>query len=362
MRPTVMEVDLNNFKDNIRNIKNYIGNKDIMPVIKANGYGTYINKRIDIINEFNIVAVAIVDEAVELRRLGYNKDIFILNQPYIGEIDSIIENDIVFGLSSFDFLKELVKIDRRVRVHLEIETGMNRTGININDLDIFIKNIKTNSNIVIEGVYTHFSSADSDRDYTNGQIDVFKSALEIVKDNFDTIKYVHTEASNGILNFNLDFTNLVRPGIVMHGYDSFDGASDLITTKPVCKLKSKITFLKEVSCGEYIGYSKSYMTTRKSKIATVPIGYADGISRILSNRGYVVINGKKAPVVGKVCMDSILINVTDINDVQIYDDVYLWDNDIVKLSDVAELCDTSNYEVISRISYRVPRIFIGCDK
>ena len=358
MRPTVMEVNLNNFKENIKNIRDFVSNKEIMPVIKANGYGTYINKRIDILDDFNIVAVAIVDEAVEIRRLGYEKDIFILNQPYIEEIDSIIENDIIFGLSSCEFLNELVKTDRRVRVHLEIETGMNRTGININDLDCFIEKLKTNSNIIVEGVYTHLSSADSDIDYTNMQIDIFKKAVEITKNNFDTIKYIHCEASKGILNFNLDFTNLVRPGMVMHGYDMFDGASDLIDTKPVCKLKSKITFLKETLCGEYIGYSKSYMTTRKSKIGTVPIGYADGISRILSNRGYVVINGKKAPIVGKVCMDSIMIDVTDIEDVKIYDDVYIWDNDIVKLSDVAELCDTSNYEVISRISYRVPRIFI----
>lgn len=358
MRPTVMEVDLNNFKENIKNIRNYIGNKEIMPVIKANGYGTYINKRIDVINEFNVVAVAIVDEAVELRKLGYEKDVFILNQPYIEEIDSIIENDIVFGLSSFEFLDELVKSDKRVRVHLEIETGMNRTGINFKDLDLFIKKIKINNNIVVEGVYTHLSSADCDRGYTNGQIDIFKRTVEIVKNNFDTIKYIHCEASKGILNCNLDFTNLVRPGMIMHGYDMFDGASDLIDTKPVCKLKSKITFLKEVNCGEYIGYSKSYVTTRKSNIATVPIGYADGISRILSNRGYVVIKGKKARIVGKVCMDSIMIDVTDISDVKIYDDVYIWDNDIVKVDELAELCDTSSYEILSRISYRVPRIFV----
>lgn len=358
MRPTVMEVNLNKFKENINSIRDYAHNKGIMPVIKANGYGTYINKRIDILDEFNIVAVAIVDEAIELRKLGYVKEILILNQPYIEEIYNIIENDIVFGLSSFEFLDELMKIDRIVRVHLEIETGMNRTGININDLDVFIEKIKRNNNIIVEGVYTHFSSADNDIEYTNRQIDIFKKVVEIVKNNFNTIRFIHCEATKGILNYNLDFTNLVRPGLIMYGYESCEGTSSLIDIKPVCKLKSKITFLKEVCCGEYIGYSKSYMTTRRSKIATVPIGYADGISRILSNRGYVVVNGRKAPIVGKVCMDSIMIDVTDIYGVKIYDDVYIWDNDIFKLSDVAELCDTSSYEIISRISYRVPRIFI----
>ena len=358
MRPTVMEVNLNNFKENIKNIKNYVYNKEIMPVIKANGYGTYINKRIDVINEFNIVSVAIVDEAIEIRNLGYEKDIFILNQPYIGEIDNIIENNIVFGLSSSESLDELLKTNKRIRVHLEIETGMNRTGINVNDLDMFMKKIKSNNNIVVEGVYTHLSSADSDIEYTDRQIDIFKSTVQIVKNNFDTIKYIHCEASNGILNYNLDFTNLVRPGLIMYGYDTFDGFGELIDIKPVCKLKSKITFLKEVGSGEYIGYSKSYMTTSKSKIATVPIGYADGISRLLSDKGYVLINGKRAPIVGKVCMDGIMIDVTDINDVCIYNDVYVWDNDIIKLEDVSKLCNTINYEVICRISDRVPRVFM----
>lgn len=358
MRPTVMEVNLNNFKENIKNIRDYVHNKEIMPVIKANGYGTYINKRIDVINEFNIVAVAIADEAVEIRKLGYEKDIFILNQPYIEEIDNIIDNDIVFGLSSSEFLDELLKTDKTVRVHLEIETGMNRTGINIDDLDMFIEKIKANNNIIVEGAYTHLSSADSDTNYTNRQIAIFKSAVQIVKNNFDTIEYIHCEASNGILNYNLDFTNLVRPGLIMYGYDTFDGVGELIDIKPICKLKSKITFLKEIDNGEYIGYFKSYVTTKKSKIATLPIGYADGISRMLSNKGYVVIDGKKAPIVGKVCMDSIMVDVTNVDGVKIYDDVYIWDNDIIKLSDIAELCDTSNYEVISRISYRVPRMFL----
>lgn len=359
MRPTVMEVNLDNFKDNIENIERYVGtNKKIMPVIKANAYGTYINKRLDILNMFDIVAVAIVDEAIELRKLGYDKDIFILNQPYIEELDKIVEYDIVFGLSSIDFLDEIINIDKNIRVHLEIESGMNRTGININDLDSFIDRVKGNSNITVEGVYTHLSSADYDEDYTNRQIDIFKNGVDIIKNNFDTVRYVHAEASNGLLNYNLDFTNLVRPGLIMYGYETFDGVSDIINIKPVCSLKSKITFLKEIKEGEFIGYSKSYVTTRKSRIATIPIGYADGFSRRLSNKGSVVINGSRAFIVGKVCMDSIMVDVTDISDVKVGSDVYIWDNDALTLDEVAEECSTISYEVMCTISDRVPRIFI----
>ena len=181
MRTTVMEINLNTFQENINKIREYIGpNKDIMPVIKANAYGTHINKRIDIINNFNIVAVALANEALELRNLGYNKDIFILNGPYTDEIDKILDNNIVFGLSSVELLEVLLNYNKKVRVHLEIETGMNRTGINVKDLDKFIKKIKTNKNIIVEGIYTHLSSADYDTEYTNRQISLFKEAVNKV--------------------------------------------------------------------------------------------------------------------------------------------------------------------------------------
>jgi len=354
-----MEVNLNNFRENIKNIMNYVGdNKEIMPVIKANAYGTYINKRIDVINEFNIVAVAIADEAVELRRFGYEKDIFILNQPYVNELDKIIDYDIIFGLSSNEFLDELLNVDKRVRVHLEIETGMNRTGININDLYLFIDKVKSNKNIIVEGVYTHLSSADCDEVYTKRQLQLFEEAVKVVKSNFDTIKYIHASASNGILNYNLSFTNLVRPGLIMYGYETFEGVYDKIELKPVCKLKSKITFLKEIDSGEYIGYSKSYRAKDNIKVATIPIGYADGFNRILFNKGSIVINGVRVSIIGKVCMDSIMVDVTDIYNLHVGDDVYIWDNDNITLDEIAEQCSTINYEIICTISDRVPRIFI----
>lgn len=357
-RPTVMEVDLNSFRENIKNIKKYVDDKEIMPVIKANAYGTHINKNLNILNMFDIVAVAMVDEAIDIRKLGYGKDIFILNQPYIAELNKIIDYDIVFGLSSSEFLEELLNIDKNVRVHLEIETGMNRTGINVNDLDWFIDKLKSNKNIIVEGVYTHLSSADYDEEYTNRQLQWFEDAVRVVKNSFDTIKYVHAEASNGILNYNVDVTNLVRPGLIMYGYETFEGVRDMIELMPVCKLKSKITFLKEIDSGEYVGYSNSYKTNKRMKIATVPIGYADGLNRMLSNKGNVVVNGIVVPIIGKVCMDSIMLDVTNVHDVIVGDDVYIWDNDKITLDDVAGECSTINYEIISTISDRVPRIFI----
>ena len=357
-RPTVLEVNLDNFKYNIEQIRGFLKPETaIMPVIKADGYGTYINTRLDIINNFDIVAVAIVDEGEALRKLGYTKDIFVLNQPYVSEIEKIEENNLVVGICSEYFLEEAKKKNSKLRVHIEIETGMGRTGVDLNNLDNFIRKIKENSNIKVEGVYTHLSSADEDFEYTKQQLEKFDKAVEKVKDSFN-LKYVHTLASNGISNFKEYQHNLVRPGIIMYGYESGNGIKEKIDLKPVATLKSKITFIKEVEENTSISYGRRYITKRNSRIATVTIGYADGLRRVLSNVGEVVINNKKAPIVGSVCMDSFMVDVTDLENVNIGDDVYIWDNKNITLEDIAKKCDTINYEILSTISKRVPRKFI----
>ena len=358
MRTTQLEINVNKFKKNINNIRKYVNNKELMPIIKANGYGTHINKNIDVVNEFNIVAVAIVDEAIDLRNLGYKKEIFVLNQPYETEIDDIIKYDVTIGISSNEFLNKLLKVKNKVKVHLEIETGMNRTGININDLEEYINKIKKNPNIIIEGIYSHLSSADYDKDYTVKQFDTFKKALDIVKSKVDTLKYIHIEASNGLINYNSDITNLVRPGLIMYGYPSFDKLYDKIDVEPIAKLKTKITFIKEIDANESVSYSRRFISDKKMKVATIPIGYADGLRRELTNIGEVVINGQKARIIGSVCMDSCMIDVTNIKDVNVGTDVYIWDNDLVTLDDIANKCNTISYEIISGISDRVPRVFI----
>jgi len=358
-RPTVMEVDLNAFKHNIEQIKSKIGNKVcLMPVIKANGYGTHINTVNEIINEFSIVAVATVDEAVCIRNQGYKNEIFVLNQPYKEEIEKIIKYDITVGISSDSFIDDIGKYDKKVKVHIEIGTGMGRTGINPDRTKEYIDKIKEYSSIEVQGIYTHLSSADCDREYTLKQLELFDKALKVAKENLNTIKYIHTSASNGILNFKDSYYNLVRPGIMIYGYEPYKDAFKGLDLKPVCKLKSKITLLKEVEVGTSISYSRSFITKRKTKVATIPIGYADGLRRSLSNKDEVIINNKKVPIIGKICMDGFMADVTDLENVCVGDDVYIWDNKLIKLEEIAEKLDTINYEIMSTISDRVPRKFI----
>lgn len=358
MRPTVMQVSLQNFRDNIKEIQSKLSSDcNMMPVIKANAYGTYINTQINIINEFDIVAVAVVCEGAELRKIGYQKEIFVLNQPSIFEIDEILENDLTIGISTKDFVKELGNRKKSVKVHIEIDSGMGRTGIQLSETSDFIGFVKEFKNIQIEGIYTHLSSADNDIEYTKKQIEIFDQAVEIAKEKMLDLKYIHCSASNGIVNFTETKCNLVRPGIIMYGYSSGEGIVDKIKLKPVCQLKSQITFLKTVPKGTSIGYSRSFITEKETKVATIPIGYADGLRRELSNRGLVCIHGKKVPIIGKVCMDSFMADVTELTNVEIGDDVWIWDNENITLEDVAEQCNTINYEIMSTISSRVPREF-----
>ena len=357
-RPIVMEIDLNNFHHNMKSIRNIIGqNITIMPVIKANAYGTYLNHRLDILNEFDIVAVATVDEAVFIRNLGYRKQIFVLNQPYEDEIEKIIAYNIIVGISSYDFADKLSATKEPIKVHLEIGTGMGRTGVHPYRIDKYIENLS--SNIIVEGIYTHLSSADIDDTYTLKQLHSFNVAVEKAKEMLGDIKYIHAAASNGIVNFPDSHFNLVRTGIIMYGYASAEDTLDKIDIKPIASLKGKITFLKTVNAGTSIGYGRSYITERESKVATVPIGYADGFRRTYSNGWEVMIRGKKVPIIGKVCMDSFMVDVTDVEDVALGDEVIIWDNENITVEDLAERCDTINYEILCSISDRVPRKFIN---
>lgn len=356
-RPVYMEVNLENFKYNVKQIQEYVGKDvDLMPVIKANGYGTYVNKNIDILNMFNIVAVANVDEAVFLRSMGYENEIFVLNQPFETEIKKIIDYNIVVGISSYDFANKLAETNKNVKVHVEIGTGMGRTGVHPYKIEKFLNSLAPN--IEVEGIYTHFSAADIDEEYSIHQLHSFNIAVQKAKDILGDIKYIHAAASNALLNIPEAHFNLVRPGIILYGYPGADDTFEKINLKPVAKLKATVTFLKTVDKGTSIGYGRSFITQKQTKVATVPIGYADGFRRDFSNGWKVLINGKKVPIIGKICMDSFMADVTELEDVKIGDEVIIWDNENITLEELAEKCNTINYEILCTISERVPRLFM----
>ena len=353
----ILEIDTKAFKENCLELQKYIGASiTIMPVMKANAYGTYINKRIELIKDFEIIGVANAKEGEDLRKTGYNGDIFILNQPDVSEIETIIKYDLTIGICRKDFLEKLNQYNKKIKIHIEIETGMGRTGIYYEQIEEFLQ--KIGKNIIVEGIYSHLSSADTDMKYTKMQIDLFCKSVKKIESTLGNIKYKHISSSNGIINVDNSKFNLVRPGMILYGYKSEENIYKKINIKPISKLKAKITFIKYIEKGFSISYEKSFTSDRKMKIATIPIGYADGIMRKYGNNGYVIIRGKKAKILGNICMDSIMVDVSNIPEVTVGDYAYLWDNENITLEEFAKKCDTINYEILSTISDRVERRFI----
>ncbi|MBR2827646.1 MAG: alanine racemase [Bacilli bacterium] len=349
---TILEVNKTIFLENAKKIEEYIYPRKIIPIVKANSYGTYLNEDIQLMNHFDILGVARTEEGIKLREIGYQKEILILNPITKEELERIYKYQLTMGLSIKEMIKE---IKNPIKVHLEIETGMNRSGINPKEIEEVIKEIKNNKNIKVEGVYTHLSSADKDIRYTKKQINLFEEVVEELKHQFE-LKYIHSSASNGLLNFKDNCSNYTRPGILLYGYESFEGARKMIPINPVATLKTKIVFLKEIEENTPISYNQTYKTDKKTLVATIPIGYADGLKRSLSNKGEVLVHNKRCKIIGNICMDSCMIDVTGV-DVKLGDTVYIWDNKEITLEEISEKANTINYELLSTISKRVTRKF-----
>lgn len=361
-RPTELIVNIQSIINNYNKIQELQPDKKILPVLKADGYGIGLEAVKVLIDKLklDVVGTATVDEGIELRdNLHYNKDIIVLNQPSIEEIQNIVNYNITVGCCYIEFLETLDKTaetaNKKAKVHIEIETGMGRTGVQEQNLASFIDKAITLNNIEIEGLYTHFATSDTDLTYTREQINKFENTVEFIKSKISTIKCVHCGNSGAILQINNLPGNMIRPGIMLYGYYPDENLKSKVELYPSSILKSKVTFIKEVEKDTSIGYGRTYITNKRTKIANVPIGYADGISRSLSNKGNVVLNGKLAPIVGTVCMDSLMIDVTNIDNTKIDDEVYIWDNKNITVEQIAKECDTINYEILTRVSNRVIR-------
>lgn len=366
MRPTRLEINLLNLKHNINEIQKNISNDtEIIAVLKASAYGNGAEELIYTFKNsgINNFAVAIPQEGEKLRKLDDDINIVILNQPNICEIDTIIDNNLTCGACSNEFLAELneksIQKNKISKIHIEIDTGEGRNGVLPDKLPEFLDKVLMLKNIQIEGVFTHLTCADSDLEYTYTQIEKFNKAINYIKRKGVNVKFIHAANSSGILAYKEAHFNAVRPGIMLYGYYPDKKYMSRLELKPVEKLVSKINYIKTMPKGSGISYDKTFITKRETKIAVVPIGYADGYKRVFSNRADVLINGRRARVVGKVCMDMIMVDITDLENVSVNDDVYLFDNDKIKVEELADIADTINYEIISTIGSRVERVYVN---
>lgn len=366
MRDTYLEINLKQVSENINKIKEYIkGKAEIAPVLKADAYGEGAKYFKEILEDNNIktICVALTDEAITLRKAGFTQKFLILNELQESDIEDIIKYNLTPRISVYEIAEKLndlaKKANKMVEMHIEIDTGMGRSGIKPSEVEEYINKIQQLKNLKIEGIFTHFASAESNQEYTNWQIKIFNETVCRLEEKGIKFKYIHSSASSGIL-YCLDKAkgNLIRPGITIYGYMPSKDTPNKIGVKPTAVLKSKVVFIKTVDKGRAISYGGTYITQRETKIATIPIGYADGIRRSLSNKGRVYINGKYAPIVGRVCMDNFMVDVTNISNIKIGDEVTIWDNENITLEEIADLCETINYEILCAIGKRVQRKYL----
>ena len=366
-RPTVGEVNLRALEFNYRQIKKRIpeGVK-LLAVVKADAYGhgaIPISLKLEKL-EVEYLGVAIPEEGMELRRGGIKAPILVLGGFYGGEVDQILRfrlTPVIFRKDSLKLLsREAERRRRKVKVHLKVDTGMGRLGVPLNLWPDFLKEVKRFPKIEIEGILSHFSMTNEEEGYTQNQWRSFQRAVTIAKEMEIFPKYLHMASSATLTAFPMYSAKLVRPGIMLYGSYPSPTFQGIVPLKPVMTLKTRIHFLKLVPSGTRISYGGTFTTKRESLIATLPIGYADGYSHHLSNHGEVLIHGKRAPVVGKVCMDFIMVDVTDISHVSVGDEVILigkQGREQITAEEIAEKINSISYEVLCLIGKRVPRIY-----
>jgi len=361
-RPIYAEIDLVALEKNIRAIKKLSGSKKIIAVVKDNAYGHGAKEVVRKIEKYSdFFGVASIEEAINLEKLT-SKPFIIFGGFFKGEERYLSEKNVIPTVYDLQTISLLSRKGIACNVNIEVDTGMNRTGFQEDEIDELLSIINASKRLILWGLMTHFSSSDSDEAFTKFQLDRFYKIYEKFKKKGVTPKVVHVANSAGLFYKTKRFINAVRPGIMLYGGYPSQCLRNKITIFPVMTFVSSIIALKKVAKGTPISYGGTYITKRESKIATIACGYGDGYPRALSNKGVVFIKGKGvAPVVGRVCMDMLMIDVTDIKDVSVGDAVVLWGkgDESVHPDNIAKLADTISYELFCRISERIRRLYVG---
>lgn len=368
------KIDLDSIYNNVVALKKNLSNEtSITAVIKADGYGhgavPIAHAIDDLVSSY---AVATVYEGINLRKHNINKPIYILGFTHESAYEEAINYDLRMTVYNEETAKEInrlaLKINKIAKIHIKIDTGMGRLGFRDNEESInVIKRISLLKGLVNEGIYTHFSSADDkNKDSTLEQLKRFNNFLNTLYKIGINIPIIHASNSAGIIDLPKHCFNTARAGISIYGlYPSEDVNKDAVILQPSLSLISHVIHIKDLDVGEGVGYGSTFITSRRSRVATIPIGYGDGYPRNLSNKGYVIINGKKAPIVGRVCMDHIMVDITDLENVENDNMVTLLGrdgNENITVEELSALAGTFNYEFVCNIGKRIPRVYYRNNK
>ncbi|MFY9139959.1 MAG: alanine racemase [Thermacetogeniaceae bacterium] len=373
-RPVWAEIDLDALKNNVQEMRRITDqNAQLMAVVKANGYGHGIEQiaRTALESGANWLGVALLEEALLLRDKGITAPILILGYTPVDDAVEVINHDISQTIFTVEdaraFAAAAHRLGKKAKVHIKIDTGMGRLGFSPQgDTLDKIRNLSQLPDLDIEGIFTHFATADeSDKAFAEEQFMRFQQLLKQLAAHHIYFKWRHCANSAAVIDLPYTHLDLVRPGIALYGYYPSPYVNRaLVKLLPVMSLKARVSFVKEVPKGCSISYGRKYIAKKKTLIATIPLGYGDGYSRLLSNQGEVLIRGKRAPVVGRVCMDQLMVDVGHIHDVQQGDEVVLLgrqEGEEITADELAEKLGTISYEILCMISERVPRVYL-CNK
>lgn len=371
-RPTIAEIDLDRLAFNYRSVRDFVGEGvEFMAVVKADAYGHGAPRCAELLQNEGVdwFAVATVEEGTELRGSGIVKPMLVLGGFWPGQEDSVLEFDLTPVVFRVEQARSFADAARRrgsiARIHVKIDTGMGRIGFRADEADQAAAELAAIDGVEVEGIMTHFATADdlAAVDFTNKQISVFADAVSKFHPAGHRPKYVDMANSPGAIVHPLSRSKLVRIGGLLYGLggDVLPAGVDQPELRPVMSIRSKIAQLKTIRSGESVGYGRTFTATRDTQIATVPIGYHDGLPRNLSNIGHFITRGHKAPIVGRISMDWTTIDVTGIEGVSVGDDVTIIGSDgteQIRAEDLAGLSNTISYEITCGISPRVTRRYI----
>jgi alanine racemase len=368
LRPAYLEIDLDALGFNIRNIKKQLGKGiELMAIVKADGYGhgAYPVARVALENGADSLGVAILEEGIELREKGIKAPLANLYPEPYQRAKKIVEYDLEQVVTDLKLVRSLSreakKQNKLCNVYIEIDTGLGRYGVMPEDCRKLVKEIKRLPHIRLKGILSQFSTADAKKkDFAYKQLSVFENTLAELQSFSNHIPIKSIANSGAVLDIPASYFNHVRVGHLLYGLYPSSETSESIRVKPAMSLKSRVVFIKEVGKGTPISYGKTYVTSGKTKIATIPLGYADGYSRLLSNKGEVLINGKRAKVVGRVCMDAFMVDVSHIPGVKVGSEVVVigkQGKDQITAHDLGQWTNTFAYEIMTRMGKRLPVVY-----
>ena len=367
--PTRMEVFADALRHNFEVVRFLVGRKrDILAVIKADAYGHGAVRAAGIYRELGCghFAVARLCEALELREAGITEDILILGQEPESSAKAVVEYGLTCTCAELSFARELSREaasrGRRAKVHIKVNTGMGRLGFLPEDMGRAAEELFSLPGLDVEGAFTHFAVADEERrDYTDMQFERLGRALSLLEDKGRTLRMRHACNSAGILSHPDKYLDAVRPGIMLYGVSPVKRLPEAVTLRPTFAFMSAVVSRHDAAPSSGIGYGLRYITRGRERIAIVPVGYADGWSRTLSGKTSVLIRGRRCPAVGSICMDQMMVDVTDLDHVELGDEVVLIGRQgeaEITVQEVAELRETIPYEIPLSLSRRVPRVYL----